>query len=96
VILDQRVGVAPPDRTATPGRIPVPGEDHNFEYTVRGQFTGRTAYDPNSDLILPTFAARRFTLTNRSPGSLPSVGRPEANHVVPAREAGRQARRQIR
>jgi hypothetical protein len=96
VILDERVGIAPPDRTAAPGRMPAMGEDHNFEYTVRGSFTGRTAYDPNSDLVLPTFAARKFVLTNRNPGPLPTVGRSGANKVVPGREAGRQNRNRLR
>lgn len=96
VILDERAGILAPDRVAAAGAIPVMGADHNFEYTIQGNFTGRYAYDPNSDLVLPVFAARRFTLVSRNPGVLPGVGDPRNNTVVPSREAGGQTRYRIR
>jgi|GEM_PF-4774084 len=96
VILDERAGILAPDRAAAAGQTPVMGADHNFEYTIKGSFTGRSAYDPNSDLVLPVFAARRFTLVNANPGPLPGVGDPRNNTVVPSREAGGQTRYRIR
>lgn len=86
VVIDQRVSVPPPD--AAGGKPELIGSDHNFEYTIEGSFTGRSAYDPNADLVLPTFAAKKFTLVNRAPGALPGVGPPENNQVIPVREAG--------
>lgn len=65
---------------------PFYGQDHNCEYAVEGSFTGR-AYDPISDLELPLFAARRFTLLNFDPGPMPGVGEPNTNGFIPAREA---------
>jgi hypothetical protein len=96
VILDERAGILSPDKMAAPGTVPVMGADHNFEYSIQGAFTGRYAYDPNSDLVLPVFAARKFTIVNRNPGPLPGVGDPRNNTVVPSREAGGQTRYRIR
>ena len=87
VILDENKGISPPDRPANPAGPPRNGDDHNTEYEVKGGFTGRTAYDPNSDLELPLFAARSFRVINPSPGPLPGVGYPTQNTVVPGREA---------
>jgi hypothetical protein len=83
VIMDAQAGVSPPDLAPVAPGPPFYGEDHNCEYAVEGDFTGQRAYDPNSDLELPLFAARRFTLLNRNPGPLPGVGWPHANGVVP-------------
>lgn len=87
VILDESRGISPPDRPANPAGPPRNGDDHNCEYEVQGSFTGKSAYDPNSDLELPLFAARSFRLVNRFPGPLPGVGYPGSNGVVPGREA---------
>ena len=96
VILDERAGIPAPDRMAPAGQSPVIGSDHNVEYLIQGAFTGRYAYDPNSDLVLPVFAARKFTILSKNPGLLPGVGHPRNNMVVPAREAPGQTRYRIR
>jgi len=64
--------------TRTPDRLPeetsgtgnVYGFDHNQEYRIWGNFTGRRVYDPNSDLFLPEFQLTRWQLINQSPGWL--------------------------
>jgi len=88
VIMDERAGISPPYRSLNPDGSSRLGEDHNCEYAVAGRFTGETAYDPNSDLVLPLFAARSFTLLSSNPGPLPGAGGQSDNGVVPAREAG--------
>lgn len=44
------------------------GYDQNYEYRINGNFTGRKAYDPNSNLFLPVFRPTSFTLLNKKPG----------------------------
>ncbi len=88
--MDERTGISPPDRPVLASGAPRLGDDHNTEYSMQGRFTGDTAYDPNSDLVLPLFAARSFTLLSANPGPLPGVGNPSDNGYVPARESSRQ------
>lgn len=65
------------DRMKVPDRLPeesVVGEsfgyDQNFEYRIRGYYTGRMAYDPNSNQILPEFMLTGYELINSDPGWL--------------------------
>lgn len=95
-VLDEREGIRPPDRSEVPGQAPFTGDDHNYEYSILGKFTGRSAYDPNSDLVLPVFAARNFILLSQNPGALPGVGEPHDNGFVPAREAAGQTTSRMR
>ncbi|MEZ7957710.1 MAG: hypothetical protein ACJAR1_000782 [Rubritalea sp.] len=44
------------------------GYDQNYEYRISGNYTGRKAYDPNSNLLLPEFRPTSFTLLNKKPG----------------------------
>jgi hypothetical protein len=46
------------------------GDDHNHEYRLWGNFSGRKVYDPNSNLMLPEFVLQRWELKNASPGWL--------------------------
>lgn len=46
------------------------GFDQNYEYKIRGYYTGRKAYDPNSNQILPEFMLTGYDLINRKPGWL--------------------------
>lgn len=65
-------------KKASPDRLPeIPagegaahGFDNNHEYKITGHFTGRKAYDPNSDLFLPEFLLTGWELRNESPGWL--------------------------
>jgi hypothetical protein len=82
----------------TPDRLPeaplagnAHGYDHNAEYRVWGSYTGRTAYDPNSDRELPVFAATRFELISANPGFLFSPRERYSPNYVPAREARQQS-----
>lgn len=65
------------DRKTQPDRLPEdgpPGQrfsfDNNTEYRLRGQFTGREAYDPNSNQFLPEFMLTGYEVVNRDPGWL--------------------------
>lgn len=64
-------------RILNPDRLPEDGPpgkrygfDQNYEYRIEGRFSGREAYDPNSDQILPEFVPTRFTLIAKNPGWL--------------------------
>lgn len=46
------------------------GDDHNREYRIYGQYTGRRVFDPNSNMVLPEFELRRYELINDFPGFL--------------------------
>lgn len=56
------------------GDGPAYGSDHNHEYRLWGQFSGRRVYDPNSNLALPEFVLQRYELKNASPGWLFNPG----------------------
>lgn len=65
------------DRKQTPDRLPEdgpPGQryafDSNYEYRLRGSFTGREAYDPNSNQFLPEFLLTGYEVVDRNPGWL--------------------------
>ncbi|MFU8892492.1 MAG: hypothetical protein ACNA8L_02585 [Luteolibacter sp.] len=65
------------DRKTQPDRLPEdgpPGQrfgfDHNYEYRLRGHFTGREAYDPNSNQFLPEFMLTGYEVVDRNPGWL--------------------------
>ncbi len=46
------------------------GYDNNYEYRVYGKFTGKYAYDPNSNLKIRVFQPTKFVESNRQPGWL--------------------------
>jgi hypothetical protein len=65
------------DRKTTPDRLPADGPpgrhygfDQNYEYKIRGNYTGRDAYDPNSNQFLPEFMLSGYELVDRQPGWL--------------------------
>lgn len=65
------------DRKRNPDRLPEngpPGQrygfDNNYEYRIRGNYTGQTAYDPNSNQFLPVFMLNGYEVVNRNPGWL--------------------------
>ena len=64
-------------RSLTPDRLPESGTgtgrhgfDHNYEYIIRGRYTGRTIYDPNANIFVPEFRLDRYTLRSATPGFL--------------------------
>jgi hypothetical protein len=65
------------DRKKNPDRLPEngpPGQrygfDQNYEYRIRGNYTGEKAYDPNSNQFLPVFMLTDYELIDRQPGWL--------------------------
>ena len=46
------------------------GYDHNYEYKVKGSFSGSRVYDPNSNLVLREFILSDYELINPDPGWL--------------------------
>ena len=70
VMMDESV-VHTPDRgpeEPLPGAVF--GKDQNVEYIVRGKYTGRKAYDPSTDQVLPVFRATSYAVRNNEPGFL--------------------------
>ena len=64
-------------RKTSPDRLPENGPagqryafDNNFEYRIRGDFTGREGYDPNSNQFLPIFQLTGYEVVDRQPGWL--------------------------
>ncbi len=45
-------------------------QDNNFEYRIRGNYTGKEVYDPNSNQFLPEFMLTGYELIDRNPGWL--------------------------
>jgi hypothetical protein len=71
VVLNEKFAKAPDRLPEIPsGMGPAFGYDHNYEYRLWGYLSGRKAYDPNSNLILPEFVLQRWELINSSPGWL--------------------------
>lgn len=70
VMMDESA-VRTPDRGMEP---PAPnavfGSDQNVEYIVRGVFTGKKAYDPSTNQVLPMFRATSYEVRNSNPGFL--------------------------
>lgn len=44
--------------------------DHNFEYRIYGHYSGKDAYDPNSNMVLPEFILEDHELIDSDPGWL--------------------------
>ncbi len=65
------------DKKLAPDRLPEAGPegrrygfDNNHEYRLNGYYTGREAYDPNSNQFLPEFMLTGYETVNRNPGWL--------------------------
>ncbi len=61
----------------SPDRMPENGPagqryafDQNHEYKIRGSFTGREVYEPNSNQFLPEFRLTGYEVVDRNPGWL--------------------------
>ena len=46
------------------------GFDQNYEYRIRGYYTGREDYEPNSNQFLKEFMLTGYEVVNRNPGWL--------------------------
>jgi len=63
------------DRKHQPDRLPENGSpgynfDNNYEYRIKGYYTGEEGYDPNSNQFLPVFMLTDYELVDRNPGWL--------------------------
>lgn len=65
------------DRKQTPDRLPEngpPGQsyafDNNYEYRIRGYYTGKEVYEPNSNQFLPEFMLTGYEVLETRPGWL--------------------------
>ena len=77
----------------TPDRLPElamegrgHGFDHNYEYRLKGTFSGNKVYDPNSDKILPEFVLRDYELISETPGHLFKPNEPYSSYKLPPRD----------
>jgi len=64
-------------KKTNPDRLPEngpPGQryafDQNYEYRIRGYYTGKEVYEPNSNQFLPEFMLTGYEVADRSPGWL--------------------------
>lgn len=70
VMMDERT-VRTPDRgMEPPAKDAVFGTDHNVEYYIRGEYTGKMAYDPSTNQVLPMFRATSYEVRNAKPDFL--------------------------
>lgn len=76
------------DRKRNPDRLSESGSqgarygfDNNYEYRIRGSYSGETGYDPNSNQFLPVFLLSGYEVVDRNPGWLFSP----ADHYDPFR-----------
>ena len=65
------------DKAHSPDRLPEdgpPGQayafDNNYEYRIRGYYTGKEAYEPNSNQFLPEFMLTGYEVADSHPGWL--------------------------
>lgn len=65
------------DKKRTPDRMPENGPsgrrygfDNNYDYRIKGYYTGEEGYDPNSNQFLPVFMLTGYEVLNRQPGWL--------------------------
>jgi hypothetical protein len=69
VILDESAKLAP-DRYPEDGQGLKYAYDNNYEYKIYGKYTGKEAYEPNTNLKLPVFKLTGYQLVNAQPGWL--------------------------
>jgi hypothetical protein len=75
VMMNEQLKLAP-DREG--GKL---GTDNNFEYRLRGRFTGETVYEPASDKFYPEFQLTGYELISQTPPSIYIVKRQEDPEV---------------
>lgn len=69
VIMDETRALTP-DRSPEYGPEQKYSKDNNYEYHIFGKFTGKHAYEPNSNLKLPVFRLTGYKLVDPKPGWL--------------------------
>lgn len=70
VMMDEHT-IHQPDRGPEPPlKNAVFGSDDNVEYAITGKYTGKKAYEPSTNQVLPLFAATSYRVLNRKPGFL--------------------------
>lgn len=70
VMMDESVAHTPDRGPEEPLPGATFGTDNNVEYVVKGGYTGKSAYDPSTDQVLPVFRATSYTVRNCEPGFL--------------------------
>lgn len=73
VMLNEQKMLAP-DRQAN-----TPGSDNNYEYSLRGYFSGQTVYEPASNSFYPEFVLTGYKLISDNP---PEIFRDPRAHDV--------------
>lgn len=70
VMMDESVAHTPDRGPEEPLPGATFGTDHNVEYVVKGGYTGRQAYDPSTNQVLPVFRATSYAVRDAEPGFL--------------------------
>ncbi len=74
VVMDESVKKTPDRLRETRSADKKEGVDHgfdaNYDYRLYGYYTGKRAYEPNTDMVLPVFRLTGYEVLNREPGWL--------------------------
>lgn len=70
LVLMDETKMRTPDRSPEYGPDKKYSKDNNYEYHIFGKYTGKYAYEPNSNLKLPVFQLTGYKLVNTNPGWL--------------------------
>ncbi len=70
VVINERFCKIPDRLPEQPASGPAYGYNHNYEYHLWGEFSGRKVFDPNSNMVLPEFVLKSYKLVNQNPGYL--------------------------
>jgi hypothetical protein len=70
VVMNESIREQPDRLPETTRRGPSHGYDHNYEYHLRGKFSGEEIYDPNSNLFVPEFVLEGYKEVSKAGGDL--------------------------
>ncbi len=70
VVMDESLLRTPDRGYEYPKGSAIYGSDNNHEYIIKGDYTGKMAYEPNSNQVLPIFKAKSYELNSATPGYL--------------------------
>lgn len=70
VIMDEHTCRQPDRGIEPPLDNPVFGSDHNVEYIIHGNYTGTSAYEPNTNQALPVFRLTGYEVRSKDAGFL--------------------------
>lgn len=70
VVVNERFCKIPDRLPEAPSSGNAYGYNHNYQYLLWGDFSGRKVFDPNSNMVLPEFVLKDHKLVSANPGYL--------------------------